>query len=179
MLEAQPSSEELMTLTSPSFANGAYLPSTCAYEAENQSPILAWTEVPAGAASLALICEDIDPSDTLPWTHWLLWNIPPNETMLPSGVSAYEHFPNGMDQGYNDFPELGWGGPCPPLGLHQYSFVLYALDCCIQPASRTRADFLAALEGHVMATASLTGFYESENILVSYQRARRGQALQL
>jgi Raf kinase inhibitor-like YbhB/YbcL family protein len=164
-----------MRLTSPAFAHGAFLPFSVGYESENKSPALIWTDLPAGIAALALVCEDKETADAVPWTHWLLWNIPPCETGLVSGLAAYERFENGMEQGYNDYLELGWGGPCPPTGVHSYSFNLFALDSLVYPEFRTRDAFEAAIRYHIVDSARLTGVYQSENMLVSYQMARSGR----
>lgn len=164
-----------MRLTSPSFAHGAYLPYSVGYEADNKSPALIWTDLPSGIAALALVCEDRETADTVPWTHWLLWNIPPCETGLPANLLPYERFENGMEQGYNDYLELGWGGPCPPTGIHSYTFTLLALDSLIYPDARTRDAFEQAVRHHVVDRASLTGVYKSESMLVSYQMARSGR----
>jgi Raf kinase inhibitor-like YbhB/YbcL family protein len=59
---------------------------------------------------------------------------------------------------------FGYDGPCPPWNdeiLHHYVFTLYALDVARCPVSGIfkGADVLKAIEGHVLAMASLTGIY--------------------
>ena len=58
----------------------------------------------------------------------------------------------------------GYDGPCPPWNdeiLHHYVFTLYALDSarCAVSGMFKGADVLKAIEGHVLAKASLTGIY--------------------
>lgn len=59
---------------------------------------------------------------------------------------------------------FGYDGPCPPWNderIHHYLFTLYALDVPALEISDTldgRA-VRKALEGHVLATATLTGTY--------------------
>ena len=108
--------------------------------------------VPSGAQSLVLILEDPDaPSGT--FTHWLVWNIPPQAKILPPG----ELSGNAL-QGINDFGKTGYSGPCPPSGTHRYYFRLSALDILLPvPAGASRLDLENAMRGHVLATASLMG----------------------
>ena len=44
---------------------------------------------------------------------------------LPVGISSS---PDAPPQGMNSFGSPGYGGPCPPSGVHHYRFTLYALD---------------------------------------------------
>ena len=58
----------------------------------------------------------------------------------------------------------GYDGPCPPWNdslIHHYVFTVYALDLPSLPlAGRfTGADARRAIEGHVLAQASITGTY--------------------
>jgi len=152
-----------MRLTSPAFADGAFLPFDTAYEAGNVSPSLTWSDVPSGTASLALRCEDATSPGAKAWTHWLLWDIPACETRLLPAWPPYERLEGGMKQGLNDYLEPGWGGPCPPQGLHRYVFTLYALSGLLAPAGMTRAHFDEALIPLVLASASLTGYYQAKD----------------
>ena len=58
----------------------------------------------------------------------------------------------------------GYDGPCPPWNdtiLHHYVFTLYALDIerCPLPDKFKGADVLAAIKGHILDSARLTGVY--------------------
>jgi Raf kinase inhibitor-like YbhB/YbcL family protein len=59
---------------------------------------------------------------------------------------------------------LGYDGPCPPWNdslVHHYHFRVYALDTqslSLQPGF-TLAELRAAIAGHVLAEAVLTGTY--------------------
>ena len=50
-----------MELTSSAFARNTDIPSLYTCEGRDQSPPLAWTGVPAGTKSLALIVDDPEP----------------------------------------------------------------------------------------------------------------------
>jgi hypothetical protein len=59
---------------------------------------------------------------------------------------------------------FGYDGPCPPWNderLHHYHFELYATDVdrCPVDGAFTARDVRAALAGHVLAEAHLTGTY--------------------
>ena len=50
----------------------------------NISPPLQFEELPEGTQSLVLIFEDVDASPK-PWTHWMVFNIPPAAVSVPEG----------------------------------------------------------------------------------------------
>ena len=201
-----------MKLSSSAFADNQRIPSEYAFcapdprshvaLARNRNPHFAWSEVPAGAKSLALICHDYDvpskPDDVnqegraisarLPrvdFYHWVLVDLNPNSGPIQAGefsdgVTARgkkgPDGPRGTRQGINDYTMwfasdkdmsgnyFGYDGPCPPWNdtiLHHYVFTLYALDvakCGVSGIFRG-GDVLAAIEGHMLAQAKLTGVY--------------------
>lgn len=153
-----------MTLTSSAFAAGASIPAMYTCEGANVSPPLAWAGVPAGAKSLALVVADPDAPDPkaprMTWVHWVLYDLPPDAKALREAVSA-RALPAGTREGANDWGKTGYGGPCPPIGRHRYVHTLYALDAVLPDlGSPSRAKLLAAMEGHVLATAELIGTYQ-------------------
>ena len=147
------------TLTSTAFANNANIPSkfTCDAGQTNPSPALAWTEAPAGTKSFALIMHDPDAPLAGGFTHWVLFDIPATASSLPEG------FQPGSDgvSGNSGFRRAGYGGPCPPSGVHHYHFTLSALDVPTLglQAGATKADVEKAMAGHVLGTAELIGLY--------------------
>ena len=75
-----------MKLTSSAFQAGQAIPTKYTCEGADISPPLQWSGVPAGAKSLALICDDPDaPVGT--WVHWVLYDLPVTATDF-SGKSA-------------------------------------------------------------------------------------------
>jgi Raf kinase inhibitor-like YbhB/YbcL family protein len=142
-------------LTSSAFGAGQPIPTRYSCEGEDRSPPLAWTGVPAGAFSLALIVDDPDaPVGT--FTHWVAWGIDP----AAGGLGEGERPPR---EGRNDFGETGYRGPCPPRGhgTHRYFFRLYALagEPAVPPGA-SRRDLERALVDRVLAVAELVGSYE-------------------
>ena len=150
-----------MQLTSPAFMEGQPIPKKCSCDGADVSPLLRWSEAPAGTKSIALVCDDPDaPMGT--WVHWVIYDLPATMRELPEGVATIEVLPNGAKQGVNGFRRVGYGGPCPPPGgPHHYSFRLYALDTELPLKPRaTKRDLLLAMSGHILAEAQLMGTYE-------------------
>jgi Raf kinase inhibitor-like YbhB/YbcL family protein len=153
-----------LTLGSTAFDNDQPIPSRHTCEGDNLSPALVWSGVPDGTQTLALLVDDPDAPDPLAptqiFTHWVVYNIPPDGAGLLENADA-RGLPPGARAGKNDFGEQRWSGPCPPIGRHRYCFKLYAVDSPLpttRPLSRT--GLLDALEGHVLAYAELVGTYE-------------------
>jgi Raf kinase inhibitor-like YbhB/YbcL family protein len=158
--------EKLMAfeITSTSFAHQGGIPRKYTCEGTDVSPPLAWSAIPDGAKSLALIVDDPDAPDPaapkLTWVHWVLYNIPPTTTGFPEAVAS-RNLPAGTLEGKNDWRRTGYGGPCPPIGRHRYFHKLYALDIVLPNLGEpTRADLEKAMEGHVLGRAELIGTYQ-------------------
>jgi Raf kinase inhibitor-like YbhB/YbcL family protein len=154
-----------LQLISPAFNTGESVPRRYTGDGEDLSPPLAWSELPAGTAALALLCEDPDAPRTEPWVHWIIYDLPSSVSELPEGISPTPELrkPFTCRQGRNSWEKNGYGGPAPPRkhGVHHYIFTLYALR---QPTGlapgASKADLLKAIEGHVLETATLVGLYE-------------------
>ncbi len=147
-----------MILTSPSFNDGEAIPRKFTCEGGNINPELLIQNVPRGAKSLALIMHDPDEPREGGFTHWVAWNISPE-----TGVIKQESVPPGSREGLHSKGGSGYVGPCPPPGhgAHCYEFRLYAVDATFDlPETTGRKELEAALEGHVMERALLTGIYE-------------------
>jgi Raf kinase inhibitor-like YbhB/YbcL family protein len=148
-----------ITITSTAFPEGGMIPQDYTCDGVDISPPLAWSGVPDGTKSLALICDDPDaPMGT--WVHWVLFDIPVNIGELSANIPPEKIIQNGAKHGINDFRKLGYGGPCPPGGTHRYYFKVYALDTEINvEAGITKAQLLQAMEGHILAEGQLIGRY--------------------
>jgi Raf kinase inhibitor-like YbhB/YbcL family protein len=148
-----------IAVTSAAFTEGGMIPKEYTCDGRDISPPLAWTGVPEGAKSLAIICDDPDaPVGT--WVHWVLFNIPATADELPQGIPGDKLLENGARHGINDFRKFGYGGPCPPGGTHRYYFKLYALDTELaKEPGITKAELLKAMEGHILSEGQLMGRY--------------------
>jgi Raf kinase inhibitor-like YbhB/YbcL family protein len=151
-----------MRISSPAFSDGELIPRDFTGDGGDRSPPLVWSEVPARAHSLALICEDPDAPSKTDFTHWVVFDIPSSTVELPEGLSAHAVRRTFGLQGMNDFGSLGYRGPSPPAGHeHRYVFTLYAVDRVLDlPAGATKDQVLMALAGHEMERAVLTGRYQ-------------------
>ena len=184
------------------YALGKYDPLENFALSDNVNPHVAWSDLPEGTRSLALICHDSDvpskPDDvnkvdrTVPaslprvdFYHWVLVDLRPDgehiaEGEFCNGVTAKgkpgPEGPRGTRAGVNNYTQwfqgdadmegtyFGYDGPAPPWNdelLHHYHFTIYALDVDRLPVEGafTGPDVLAAMEGHVLDKASITGTY--------------------
>jgi Raf kinase inhibitor-like YbhB/YbcL family protein len=153
-----------LTISSPAFAPNAEIPRAHTCDGDDRSPPLAWSEVPPGTRSLALIVDDPDAPDPrapkMTWVHWVLYDIPPTTAGLTEAVKPRD-LAKGTREGLNDWERTGYGGPCPPIGRHRYFHKLYALDVVLGDLGRpTKARLEAAMRGHVLAQAELVGTYQ-------------------
>jgi Raf kinase inhibitor-like YbhB/YbcL family protein len=141
-----------MVVTSPAFADGDLIPEQYTCNGDDTSPPLTLTNIPDGTVSLALLV--IDPEAmSAPWDHWIVYDIAPRDT-IPEGVQ------NLGTVGTNTWGRTDYGGPCPDLGVHPYTFTVLALDTELGLApGATKDELLAAVDGHVLAQATLNGRY--------------------
>jgi Raf kinase inhibitor-like YbhB/YbcL family protein len=201
-----------MKLTSTSFTDGGKIPgdfSFCIPDpahhvclGKNRNPQLAWSDIPAGTQSFALICHDPDvPSQgddvnqegrsipaSLPrvdFFHWVLIDLNAAVNSIKEAEFSHDVTPRGKPgpqaahgsrQGINNYTNwfagdrdmngdyYGYDGPCPPWNdeiIHHYVFTLYALDVASLPLEGKFGgpEVRAAMQGHILAQASLTGTY--------------------
>lgn len=145
-----------MKMSSPAFEAAGPLPARFSCEGENISPPLDWDVPPEGTKSLALLMDDPDAPGEVPFSHWVLYNLPINFRGLP------ENFQPGADfvgeRGRNSMGKIRYEGPCPPMGeTHRYFFRLYAVDIQLELGEgATRAQVIDALRGHILEETELS-----------------------
>ncbi len=151
-------------LVSAAFDDGGPIPAIHTLEGLNLSPPLSWRGEPQATRSYALLLEDPDaPQGT--WIHWVLFNIPAGLHALPLGLERSAELANGARHarcwGVQHFDRIGYQGPQPPAGpAHRYRFDLLSLDCVLPLVPGcSPLELKAAIEGHVLAQARLTGLY--------------------
>lgn len=117
--------------------------------------------------------------------HWVLVDLPAGLASVAAGEFSGEVVPKGKGgpetrhgarHGLNDYTAwfaqdhdmagdyYGYDGPCPPWNdalIHRYQFSLYALSVERLPLEGrfTGPQALAAMQGHVLARAAITGSY--------------------
>jgi Raf kinase inhibitor-like YbhB/YbcL family protein len=147
-------------LTLP-WSEGGPIPADYTCAGSDVSPPLVWSGVPVDTASLAIVVTDLDATtaEGRPFVHWIVANIPPSITAVPTGGAIAGSIEALNDFGTAEAPGTGWGGPCPPVGAtHTYSFEVRALDQFIELTDDSpAADLLAAIDAATVATASGTG----------------------
>ena len=145
-------------VTSPAFPAGGAIPLRHSAYGEGVSPALAWSGLPSGTRSVALMMEDPDATSQRPFVHWLAWNIDPSARGLAEGIAADA---SGLVQGRNGRRANGYFGPRPPgTQPHHYHFQLFALDVPLDlPAGADREALLAAMNGHVLGRGELVGLF--------------------
>ena len=128
---------------------------------ENVSPPLAWSNVPAGTKSFALIMYDPEGRGGLGVDHWTAYGIPASTTGFAEGETSRlsnKYVPGKGTAGLGHYL-----GPCTPpgTGLHHYTFTLIATDLepNALPAGLTRAELFAKLNGHTKGSAGLVGLF--------------------
>lgn len=148
-----------LTVTSSAFGNNEEIPKRHTADGENLSPPLAWSPGPAGTKSFAVTCTDPDAFGET-WAHWILSGLSPDKLTLDDGVVVAANAAADWVQGENDFGEIGYGGPAPPPGpAHQYVFRVFALDSVPQIDAQSLSDFEEVIDGHILASGSLTGTF--------------------
>lgn len=205
-----------MKVWSNSFDDNSPIPTRCAFckqdaashvaMSDNRNPHLAWSGLPAGTRSVAIVVHDPDvPSAgddvnqegrTVPaslprvdFYHWVAIDLAADlggaggeiaEGAFCDGVTARGKDgpagPEGTRHGINNYTDwfagdadmegdyYGYDGPCPPWNdeiLHHYVFTVYALDVeSLGVDGRFGGpEVLAAIEGHVLGSAAVTGTY--------------------
>ncbi len=91
------------------------------------------------------------------FTHWILFNIPPETLSIPEGGTI-------GTPGANTRGDMHYTGPCPPPDhepkTHRYIFKLYALDTELElEEGASKEEVEAEMQGHTLATTELIGTY--------------------
>jgi Raf kinase inhibitor-like YbhB/YbcL family protein len=151
---AEESSMAGFVLSSPSFTEGGAIPSKHTCDGQDVSPALSWAGAPLATQAFALVVDDPDANGFI---HWIAYNIPGGAAgSLREGIHPDAEPP----QGRNDFGRTGYGGPCPPLGIHHYRFTLYALSTTLAfGVTPTAPDLDRAVSDKTLAKTALTGTY--------------------
>lgn len=155
--KAGPEGTEMATLTvtSEAFADGGTIPDQYTCRGDDVNPPLSWSGGTGQEVAYALICDDPDaPRGT--WTHWLVWNIP--GTSLEANLAKEAAFSLGMSMGTNSWRKVGWGGPCPPSGIHHYHFKVYGLKSKLELGTDAdAAKLMAAMRPLIVSHGELVG----------------------
>jgi Raf kinase inhibitor-like YbhB/YbcL family protein len=153
-----------MRLLSSAIQEGEPIPPRFTCEGANISPEFYWVDAPKETKSFVLILHDPDAPRDNGFTHWLLYDIPPNVTHIPEDLPRQAPVADSGLQGKNDSGKLGYTGPCPPSGRHRYFARLYALRKQLDlPPGATAMEVKMALEGKVIEQTELMGTFAKSN----------------
>jgi len=152
-----------LELKSSSFA-GDTIPqkySSCGGQ-NDVSPELSWNSPPDRTQSFVLIAFDKDSLLGFQFTHWVLYDLPPDKRKLDENVAKQAQLPDGFRQGPNDYDRIGYVGPCPPgHSPHHYVFDLYAVDTKLNlPPGATKTQVVKAMKGHVLARGEVIARFQ-------------------
>ncbi|MEM7467015.1 MAG: YbhB/YbcL family Raf kinase inhibitor-like protein [Pseudomonadota bacterium] len=163
-----------LVLTSESFGEGDYLGTDHVLSEAfgfgcsggNLSPQLSWSNVPEGTESFAVTCYDPDAPTGSGFWHWVVANIPASVTSLDLGAGDPNSgkMPAGALEVRTDFGAPGYGGPCPPEGMHVHRYIFTVHACSLKELPVT-ADTSAAIVGfylnfNTIEKASLIGLFK-------------------
>jgi Raf kinase inhibitor-like YbhB/YbcL family protein len=151
-----------LLMESDAFPDGGIVPQKFAGRGGVQ-PGFKFSNAPDTTQTYVIIFHDIDVSimnGTGDVLHWMAWNIPAAAKGIPEGK-----LPDGSVNGNNITGQPGYMGPGAPPGprYHHYVFELYALNTKLDlPASATRDQLLAAMQGKIVAKAAYVGRFHQE-----------------
>ena len=153
-----------ISVRSASFSNKDIIPDkhACDILGSNLSPPFTFTNIPANTESLALVMDDPDaPGGS--FNHWVIFNIPLDDSGLEEGILSENEFENGIIQGTNGTEQIGYFGPCPPpFETHRYVFSVFALDTVLDlEDGATKKQLLKAMRGHILGRGKLVGKYKN------------------
>jgi Raf kinase inhibitor-like YbhB/YbcL family protein len=143
-----------ITVTSPAFRDGETIPRKYTCDGEGVAPPLAWKDIPANVAALALVVDDPDaPRGT--FTHWIVLDF---EAI--AGSLAEGGVPPGVKQAKNSGGKTGYYGPCPPSGTHHYRFTVCGLSAATGLLDGAGLDeALKAIDAKTIARGRITALY--------------------
>lgn len=156
--------ESPLILLSPDFINGGRLPKDQTCEGKGISPALSWTGGSSKISSYVIIMDTVPgplrPGEVDIGNHYYLtvFNIPASVKAIPAGASNF----GVLGQNFQG-KKLGYTPPCSQgPGLKSYTINLYGLseDLTIKNTDATEKNLIAAMNGKVISSSSLTVLYE-------------------
>lgn len=143
-----------MELHSNAFKQEEFIPDKYSCRGEDINPELRWKNVPEGTKSFALSVKDPDaPIGT--FVHWLVYDIDKDTRQIEENTVPGK-------QVKNNFGKEGYGGPCPPSGIHRYYFRIHALDVESLGTIGSMDEFDRKVEEHTIEMAEIMGKFEKK-----------------
>jgi Raf kinase inhibitor-like YbhB/YbcL family protein len=149
-----------LTIRVASLSMGSVLPDIYTCKGSGISPEVSWDGIPPGTKSLVLILDDPDAPNGS-FTHWIVFNIPPETGELAQSQPNAKVLAIGAQQGDTSTGSRGYYPPCPPIGAtHHYVFRLYAVDMDITQPTADRSSIEWALNGHTLANTKFVTIFK-------------------
>ena len=165
-------------VTSLAFADHMPIPERYTADGEGVSPPLAWSGVPAAAASVALIVEDADAPTPSPLVHAIVVGLAGEDGALADeALPSDGHDGTGLAVGRNSYLQTNWLPPDPPPGhgVHRYLFQVFALESGAELGDAPgREALLEAIRDHGLASGCLIGTYERPDTSIGVPAAEEG-----
>ena len=146
------------TLTSPAVKDGAVLPTEFTGDGASASLPLAWSNLPKGTVSLALVMHHLDPEGKTK-IYWLMTDIDPKTTSAAKNATDFGKM--GLSTVHNrvEYAPPHSKGP----GLKKYVLTLFALSSKLTLADATQPVtvemLLPAMKGKILGAADLNVTY--------------------
>ncbi|MDD1696277.1 MAG: YbhB/YbcL family Raf kinase inhibitor-like protein [Methanoregula sp.] len=149
-----------LTIRVASLPMGSVLPDIYTCKGLGISPPVSWEGIPPATKSLVLILDDPDAPNGS-FTHWIVFNIPPEKGELAQAQPNAKVLAIGAQQGDTSTGSRGYYPPCPPIGeTHRYVFRLYAVDMDITQPTADRSSIEWALNGHTLANTEIVTIFK-------------------
>ncbi|MEN9324353.1 MAG: hypothetical protein RL414_107 [Actinomycetota bacterium] len=150
-------------ISSPNFLDGSSLPKDLTCDGLGISPGISWSGAPAGTKSFVAIMDAIPgplrPGEVDIGNHFYLtlFNIPTNVASVKAGNTSV----GTLGRNFKD-KNVGYTPPCSQgPGTNTYTITLYALSSFldIAPADASEVNLLKAMQGKILASSAMSGFY--------------------
>lgn len=146
------------TLTSPAFVDGGTLPAEYTCDGAGTSPVLSWTDPPAGTREFAVLMSTLPGDGTTKW-NWVVYAIPASTISLARGGTG-----GGTVGVGSDGPQTAYQPPCSQgPGAKSYTFTIHALSgsprLTVPPSQVTGAVLTSAIGSITLGNASITVSY--------------------
>ena len=153
-----PNPAPAFSLTSPVVKDGAALPTEFTGDGASASPPLAWSNVPKGTVSLALVMHHLDPEGTTK-VYWLVTDIDPKTTLVAKNATDFGRLGLSTVHHRVEYAPPHSKGP----GLKKYVITLFALSAKPNLADAAKPvdleALLPAIKGKILGAADLTVTY--------------------
>ena len=136
----------------PWLADGP-IPATYTCDGANTSPSLTWGEPDLEVAEIAITVTDDQAPD---FVHWALVGLDSSATAM-----AEDDIPETVIEGTNGYGQLGYTGPCPPVGeTHTYRYTIHFLERPIDALQGVPGtDLVAEIQDAELDSIELVGTY--------------------